>query len=140
MADSRPPFLHRLREGLRHAFGIESRAAAIPTAEEREIIERILAAVARRGLVGPTVLFLESMRSLNFVSAQAIHYFTPIVGMVVDRDALHLFARFLERRGSVEWLCGRLEAIECDAGAKPDEPRPQQRSDVTLVDPERADL
>lgn len=132
MSDPQRPFLARLRDGLRHAFGIEGRAAAIPTEAEREIIERILSAVVRRGLTGPTVLFLDSMRSLNFVSAQAIHYFTPIVGMIVDRDALHTFARYLERRGSVDWLCGRLEAMEAN-----DSPKESLRGDG---DAERTDL
>jgi hypothetical protein len=112
MSDTRRSRWARLRDGLAHAFGIESRAAALPTVAEREIIERILGAVVRRELTGPTILFLDSMRSLNVVSAQAIHYFSPIAGMIVDAEALGVFARYLERRGSIEWLCGRLEAME----------------------------
>lgn len=134
MADRRP-ILGRLRDGLRHAFAVEGRAAAIPTEEEREVLERVLGAVVRRGMARPAILLLDSMRPMNAVSAQALHFFTPIASLAVDADALRTLARYLERRGSVEWICGRLEAMD-DGEAPP----PADDRSARLDDPERADL
>lgn len=122
MPDPRPKLWARVRDGVRHAFALEGRGAALPTEAEREVIDRVLAAVVRRGLAGPALLMLESSKPLNVVSASALHFFAPIASVVVDRQALDLFAGYLQRRGSVEWLCGRLAALEEGIAKRDDEP------------------
>jgi hypothetical protein len=52
---------------------------------------------------------LEMGRPLNFVASQAIHFFRPILSVVLDTRDIKEFATFLEQRGSVEYLCRRLE-------------------------------
>ena len=60
----------------------------------------------------PALMALEMGRPLNFVASQAIHFFKPIVSVILDGPTLEEFANFLEQRGSVEYLCQRLEHWE----------------------------
>ncbi|MDZ4755755.1 MAG: hypothetical protein SGJ11_14820 [Phycisphaerae bacterium] len=123
-------WLRRVAASCRHAFAVDPPGPAIPTAAEREIIDRVLVAVVRRQMVGPAILFLESSRPLNFISAQALHFFGPITSLVVDADALSAFAKFLERRGSIPWICQRLEELEAA----------REQSSGLVGDAERGDL
>lgn len=106
--------LDRLRDSLRNAFAIERAEVAEPEPKARDAAERILVEVVRRRLTPAALFLLESGRPLNRVSAAAMHFFRPFASLVVDDEALRAFASFLERPGSVEWLCRRLEALERD--------------------------
>jgi hypothetical protein len=58
-------------------------------------------------------------RPLNYVSAQMLAFFQPFLAMVADTAAYDHFTRFLEQRGSIEYIVGRLEAIEEDRSRRP---------------------
>jgi hypothetical protein len=62
----------------------------------------------------PALLFLEMARPLNYLTAQTMHFFAPVVTAVVDREGYRCLAAFLERRGSVDYLCRQLEAMEAE--------------------------
>ena len=100
---------------LRHAFAIDPPGPAEPTPRQAEIIERVCREVVRRRLTTPALVALEMSRPLNFVTAQAIHYFEHIVQAVTDADGPREFADFLEHRGSIEYLARRVEALEAEA-------------------------
>jgi hypothetical protein len=111
-----------LRAALRHAFAIEPPGPAEPTPEERAALEPLLAEVRRRGLVAPAALFLESSAPLNAVGAQALHFLQPIATAVLDPLRYATLSRYLERRGSVEWIVGELRR-DPSPGAPPPPPR-----------------
>ncbi|MFG0335393.1 MAG: hypothetical protein ACF8TS_18695 [Maioricimonas sp. JB049] len=96
---------------LKHAFAIEAPGPAEPTDEQRPVVERFCREIVRRGLTPPSLLFLEMCRPLNFVAAQAIHFFSPVLSVFTDRQAHAHLAAFLERRGSVDWLCDRITEL-----------------------------
>lgn len=97
---------------LKHAFAIDPPGPAQPTDEQRAVIEKLCAEVVRRGLAAPALVALEMSRPLNFISSQALHFLAPIVSVFTDADAHKHLAEFLERRGSVDYLCGRIEELE----------------------------
>lgn len=97
---------------LKHAFAIEPEGAIAPTPEQRAIIDRLCRQVVARGLSVPTLIFLESVRPLNYISAQTLQFFAPILSVVADRRACDDLAEFLEHRGSVDFLCRRIEELE----------------------------
>src|SRR5688572_12782592 len=101
-------WIRRFTAGWRNAFAVEPPGLAIPSDAERAIVERVLVAIVRREMAGPAILFLESVRPLNYVSAQLLHFFGPVASLVVDADGLKIFAGYLERRGSIPWICARL--------------------------------
>lgn len=98
-----------MREWLKHAFAIERDFS--PTDEELRLAERLCREIVRRELVVPAVTFLEMSRPLNALGAQAVHFFTPMLSTLFDAEQCRRMAEFLERRGSIDWLCARLEEL-----------------------------
>ena len=60
----------------------------------------------------PALLFLESSRPLAGVGAAMMHFLQPFATVVVTPAKWSTLATFLERSGSVEYLCLRIEALE----------------------------
>jgi hypothetical protein len=107
----------KLSATLRHAFAVEPPGAAAPTEPQREVIERVCQELVRRQLTTPALIFIQMSKPLNYVASQAMLFFSPIVAIVTDAQGYDHFATFLEQRGSVEYLCLRLEAIEAARAA-----------------------
>ncbi len=97
------------REAWRNAFAVEKPGPAEPTPRQGELVDTVCKAVVRRGMVTPALMTLEMCRPLNFVAAQAMHFFRPIVSVLLEGPSMAEFDAFLEQRGSVEYLCRRLE-------------------------------
>jgi hypothetical protein len=81
------------------------------SAEDRAFLDRIAEAVARRRMIAPALVVLESIKPLAFVSSQALHFMRPIVqSIVTDPVAYDRITGLLERRGAIELLLRRIEA------------------------------
>ena len=82
------------------------------TPEQIELFERLAARVVKLRLTVPAVLFLESVRPLNFVGSQVMVFFAPMVhALFTARDYDRLQAA-LERRETIGYLVDLLEAKE----------------------------
>ena len=60
---------------LKHAFAIEDAAAFQPTEREHETAEKLCREVVRRRMTVPALMLLEMSRPLNYLGAQALHFF-----------------------------------------------------------------
>ncbi len=118
---------------LQHAFDTRGPDEPPPPAQ-LELVEKLCHEVVRRRLALPTLVFLEMSRPLNTLSAQALHFLAPMLGMFTGQRAAdvslssptdvpptpkpaaahELLAQFLERPDSVGFLCDRIEAMEKD--------------------------
>ena len=98
-----------VKEWLKHAFAIERDFS--PTDEELALAERLCREIIRREMAVPALAFLEMSRPLNSLGAQALHFFTPVLSAVFDAGQCKRMAEFLDRRGSIDWLCKRLEEL-----------------------------
>jgi hypothetical protein len=96
----------------RHAFALDPPGPAEPTEAERSIVDRLCQEVVRRQMTAPALAFLEMSRPLNFLAANAIHFFSPLLSVLVTGDEHRRFAEFLERRGSIDYLCRRIEELD----------------------------
>jgi hypothetical protein len=101
-----------LKRGFKNAFAVESGGPVEPTAGQREVVDRICREVIRRRMTTPALMFLEMSRPLNYVASQTMHFFHPLVSAVLDTNGYEQFAKFLEHRGSVDYLCRRIEQLE----------------------------
>jgi hypothetical protein len=110
-------------DDLRHAFAVDARETVEPTDAQRAVIDRLCGEIVRRRLTTPAILYLEMSRPLGFLSAQAIHFFTPLICALTEAQGHRHFAAFLEQRGAVDYLLARIEAIET-------EPLPRSRGDA----------
>lgn len=107
---------------LKHAFAVEPPGPVEPTEAERPVVEWLCGQVVERGMTLPALLALEMSRPLNFVGSQAIHFLAPMISALTDAEAHKHLATFLERRGSVEYLCRRIESLEAERKSSIAEP------------------
>lgn len=97
---------------LKHAFAVEKPEDFAPTEEQAAVAEKLCRWIARRGLTTPTIMALEASRGLNYLGANALHFFRPAVAALLDTREYHQFATMLEHRGSMEYLCRLIEQFE----------------------------
>lgn len=118
MSEPRPSLGTRVRAALAHAFHVEPPGVAVPAPDEERLLRRMVDEVVRRRMAQPALLFLESLRPLNGVGAQAMHFLHPFASVIVQPQAYERIASYLERRGSIEWICRAIEDAEAarDAG------------------------
>jgi hypothetical protein len=117
----------------RQAFALDPPGPLAPTDEERAIVERLCRILVRRRMQVPALAFLEMSRPLNRVAAQALYFFQPVASLALTGDDYNRFARFLEKSGSIDYLCRRIEDLAADA---PDSPA--TASEQSAVEPNAA--
>jgi hypothetical protein len=100
---------------LKHAFAVDPPGPAAPTEEQRAAVDKICREIVRRHLTTPALLFLEMSRPLNYIGSQTLHFFQPMIGVLTDAKGPEQFALFLEKRGSIEYICRRIEDLEAAA-------------------------
>ncbi len=74
--------------------------------------DRLARRIVRLNLTEASILFLESVRPLEFLSGQALHFFAPLVdsfGHFTDYETL---AGLLEARGGIDLLLRAIEREE----------------------------
>jgi hypothetical protein len=104
-----------LMSKLRHAFAVESSGMAEPTPEQQVPVDWMCRQISKRHLTTPGLLTMEMCRPLNFLAAQGLYYLEPAMWAWAPKQALaHYrdFASFLEKRGSIPYICRRLEEFE----------------------------
>lgn len=97
---------------IRNAFAVDPPGPAEPNETQSAIIDKVLREVVRRGATTPALMALQMTRPLNFIGSQAMVFFQPALSVLVDTNGYREFADFLEHRGSMEYFCQRLEALE----------------------------
>ena len=96
---------------LHNAFSSGS-AFSPPSEEQLQLVDRLAREIVRRRMTTPALTTLEMSRPLNFLGAQAMHFFTPVVSTMFDAKTYELFAKFLERRDAIDVMIERIESHE----------------------------
>jgi hypothetical protein len=109
-------FLERVRASLRHAFAVEDPSEPL-NSDDLALLQRLADGIVRRRLAAPAVMFLESVRPLNFIGSQAMVFFNPIINCVIETKNFERMSAILERRSSVTLL---IDMIEKGEGARQD--------------------
>lgn len=87
-------------------------------AEEDEILEKVAKKVVQWNMAVPALIFLESIKPLNYIGAQAMVFFEPIVQSIFSIKDYDTFRIALERRENVENLLQKIEAHDAIAYKK----------------------
>jgi hypothetical protein len=103
---------------LKHAFAIDSPEQIQPNETQHAWIEKFCNELVRRRLTAPALFTLEMSRPMNYISAQFLHFLQPFVTVIADKNEYENLTLFLEKRGSIEYICGRLEALEAGYDAQ----------------------
>lgn len=96
---------------LAHAFAIETNPPP-PTPQQTEAAEKVCREVVRRKLTPAAIVFLETARPLNYLGAQTMQFFAPMLTVLVEPESYQAFATFLERRDAIDWLLKKLEEFD----------------------------
>ncbi|MSR58731.1 MAG: hypothetical protein EXS05_13940 [Planctomycetaceae bacterium] len=114
-------------EWLKHAFAVEKADSIEPTEAQRVLIDRLCRQIVARELTTPALLFLETVRPLNYVTSQTLQFFSPLVSAAGGAAAVTELAAFLEHRGSIDYICRKIETMvakpPCSDAANPDDSR-----------------
>ena len=120
----RQSYWARMKAGLSYAFAVEKGTEDELSPEELDTLEKLAERVVKMNMAVPAILFLESIRPLNYLGSQAMLFFKPLLGIAVDGVNLatapllgfSLDATFynrvqevLEKRASIEALIVRIE-------------------------------
>jgi hypothetical protein len=86
--------------------------------EEDEVLEKVARKVVQWQMAVPAILFLESVKPLNFIGAQAMVFFEPIIQSIFSIKDYNTFRVALERRENIENLLQKIEAQDAIAYKK----------------------
>lgn len=80
------------------------------TPEQIGLFDQLADKVIERRLAMPAILFLESVRPLNFIGSQAMLFFQPMLRSLFTLRDYDLIQQALERRETIGYLADILEA------------------------------
>ncbi len=97
--------------------GTEYPAPEKPTlpAEEDAVLDKVAHKVVEKQMAVPAIVFLESVKPLNFIGSQAMVFFEPIVQALFNFKDYDTFRQALEKRQSIEILLQKIERYDAVA-------------------------
>jgi hypothetical protein len=87
----------------------ESGSKPLPD-EELAVLDKLAGKVVEKGMTVPAIIFLESVKPLNFIGSQAMVFFEPIVQTVFNIKDYDTLRQALEKRETLEILLQKIEA------------------------------
>lgn len=88
------------------------------TPRQEEILTKIAQKVVHWKMSVPAILFLESVKPLNYVGSQMMAFFEPMFQAVFSWNDYDEFRIMMEERGTVERLLRRIEQLDAEAQEK----------------------
>jgi len=88
-----------------------SKVEPIPEDEDR-VLNKLAERVVRWKMSVPAIIFLESVKPLNYIGSQTLVFFEPIVQTLFNFKDYDTFRRAMERRENVERLLQKIEAAD----------------------------
>lgn len=95
----------------KHAFALDEPNVE-PTNAQKEVVDKVCREIVRRGMATPALVFLEIFRPLNYLGSQVMHFFQPIMTVILDGEGYRHMSEFLENRQSVDYLRRHIEELE----------------------------
>ena len=80
--------------------------------DENRILDKLAQRVVRWKMSVPAIIFLESIKPLNYIGSQTMVFFEPIVQTLFNFRDYDTFRRAMERREKVERLLQKIEAAD----------------------------
>ena len=86
--------------------------------QQEEILTKIARKVVHWKMSVPAVLFLESVKPLNYVGSQMMAFFEPFVHALFSWKDYDEVRKMMEERGTVEKLLQRIEQLDSETEEK----------------------
>ncbi|UCE24019.1 MAG: hypothetical protein JSU74_12085 [Candidatus Zixiibacteriota bacterium] len=84
-------------------------------AEEEAVLDKLAKKAVERGMAVPAILFLESVKPLNFIASQVMVFFEPVIQTIFNFKDYNNLRSALEKRESVEILLLKIEKFDAVA-------------------------
>ncbi|MEW5701329.1 MAG: hypothetical protein AB1792_03775 [Candidatus Zixiibacteriota bacterium] len=98
------------------------------TEQEAAILARLASKVVEWKMTVPAILFLESVKPLNYIGAQAMVFFEPFVQTLFNFKDYDTFREMMEKRENVERLLQKIEELDAVALAAEEAARRERRA------------
>ncbi len=86
--------------------------------DEDAVLEKLAKMVVKRGFSIPAIMFLESIKPLNYISSQALVFFEPIVQTIFSFQDYDTFRLALEKRETMEIIILKIEHYDAIANRR----------------------
>ena len=83
--------------------------------EEEAVLRKLARKVVEKGMTVPAIVFLESVKPLNFIGSQVLIFFEPIVQTIFNFKDYNAFRSALEKRESIEFIITCIEEFDAVA-------------------------
>ncbi len=80
--------------------------------DENRILEKLAKKVVEKGMAVPAILFLESVKPLNYIGSQTMVFFEPIIQTVFNFKDYDTLRMSLEKRETIEILLQKIEKYD----------------------------
>ncbi|MBF0314669.1 MAG: hypothetical protein HQK50_09140 [Oligoflexia bacterium] len=107
----------KLQSWYDHAFHIDSGRESL-TEADYELLDRVAHMVVKRKLATPAILFIESVRPLNFMGSSLMTFLRPIIAPFITKIDYERLEVLLMKRCIGEVLIERIERVEKIQGEK----------------------
>ena len=97
--------------------------------EQIELLNRLADKVVGLGFALPAVLFLETMRPVNFIGSQVMLFFQPMLRTWFTLREYDLMQQALERRETLGYLTDLIEDKDLEASRKERERKAQRKAE-----------
>lgn len=86
--------------------------------EEEAILEKLANKTVERGMAIPAIIFLESMKPVNFIMSQVMVFFEPIIQSVFNFKDYNNLRSALEKRETLEILLLKIEKYDAESHSR----------------------
>lgn len=80
--------------------------------EEQAVLDKLAKKTVEKRMSVPAIIFLESVKPLNFIGSQFMVFFEPIVQTVFNFKDYNTLRSALEKRETIEILITKIEAYD----------------------------
>ncbi len=95
--------------------------------EQEEVLRKVAAKVVRWKMSIPAILFLESVKPLNYIGSQMMVFFEPFVTTLFSWKEYVHFRIIMEQRENVERLLQKIEELDAEEKEKEKEAKERIR-------------
>jgi hypothetical protein len=85
------------------------------TPEQEEVLDKVAKKVVQKRMTVPAIVFIESVKPLNFIGAQVMVFFEPIVQSLFEFKSYNIFREAIENRDNVELLMQKIEKYDAES-------------------------
>jgi hypothetical protein len=104
---------------MRHAFALDGPHGPL-SEEDRALLQRLALTIAARRMGVPALLFLNSIKPLNYIGSQAMAFLRPFLTPLFNRADYERLTHIFERRAGLSALADAIErAMAEKSGSDP---------------------